>query len=314
MTEKKKTAAVKKDADKAVDEVKQVAEQPAKKQPKAKEKAPVEQMAETKPEPKPETPVQPQAEKHAIPNSDKDGINVENNGNEIHITYPNRKDINYAFNEGAVGAKNSLVKYDKATIHDRLFDKESVQTKTVAYNTDDLTPDTISRLSKAIETARTINNEYRAERDAANEYFKELAGDKKAIVLGAPFKTIKQPNGDKEYKPSYFNGDIVKVGKHLIAAVDGSTDEATYVRLLETSRLPLDAKEYADKEQAVKKHLGIKDENIVKANINGKEQDVIKDTKRHIAYGADWQVSKVAAYEPKPEQAKAKKAMQTMAQ
>jgi len=150
MADKKKTAAVKKDADKAVDEIKDVAEQPAKEQPKAQEKAPVEQKPqpapEPKTEPKAETPAQPAPKPQGIATSDKDGINVENKGDQIIITYPNRKDINYAFNEGAVGMKNSIVKWDKATIHDKLFDMEPLQTKTVAYNAADLTPDFLRRL------------------------------------------------------------------------------------------------------------------------------------------------------------------------
>lgn len=308
MADKKKTLSLKNKAenvaDKAVDDVKE--------QPIAQEKA-VEQKPQPAPEPKAETPVQPEHKPQGIATSDKDGINVENKGDQIIITYPNRKDINYAFNDGAVGMKNSVVKWDKAPIHDKLFDKEPLQTKTVAYNATDLTPDTMGRLSKAIDTARTVNSEYRAERDTAKEYFNEIANGKELKIYGTPFKKVEIQGRDTEYRPSYFNGDIVKVGKHLIAAVEGSTDKATYVRLLETSKLPLDARAYADKEKAAKNHLGIKDENTVKATINGKEQEVIKDAKRHISFNSDWEVSKVSAYESKPEQAKTKRVANTMA-
>jgi len=81
--------------------------------------------------------------------------------------------------------------------------------------------------------------------------------------------------------------------------------------------LPLTAQEYSDRENAVKNHLGIKEDNVAKVEINGKQQDIVKDVKRHIAFGTDWNISKVNEYAPKQEQAqsqaKAKKQVHTMA-
>jgi hypothetical protein len=312
MAEKKKTSTVKKAVEKVVDTVKEIGNQPMQEQALMQGQVPQETPAAE----------QRQQEKNVgIDIVNKDGINVESVGDEIRITFPTRKEINYAMSDSATGMKSIGHGWERAQADNKLFEKESLQVKTVGFKKDDLTPQNIRNLAAAIETARTINREYIAERNAAHDYFKELAGNKELVVLGVPTEgTDKlengEPTGKKEYRPSYFNGDVVKVGKHLIAAVNGTSEKAMYVRLLETSRLPLDAHDYAEKEKAAKSHLGIKDTDIVKVSVNGKDQEIIKNVKRHIAYGADWKISKIADYVPKEQtqsKTKPKKNVKTMA-
>lgn len=314
MTEKRKTLTVKKAVEKVVDAVKEIGEQPMQEQALVQGKIPQEQKADVKPEPKAEQKQEPKAEQKEKEKDagfnliNKDGVNVESKDGKIFVTYPNRKDIDYTMTK-ATGMSFEKIGYGDAQDNDKLYPKEKLQVRTIAFKAEDLNPDTIGKLSAAIDKARTINIEYRTERNAAWDYFKEVAGNKEAKVFGKPFVIQENDDNTKEAKPSYFNGDIVKVGKHLIAAVEGATDKAVYLRLIETNTLPLAAHDYADKQKAARNHLGIKDENIVKSTVNGKEQELIKDAKRHIAYSSNWEISKVAPYEQKPTKNKA----QTMA-
>ncbi len=318
MTEKTtKKSTVKKIADKVVDAVSEIGNQQIQEQELMQGKVP----QEPKQEPVAETKAEPKVETGIVLNS-KDGISAEEKDGKIIISFPNRKDINYAFNEKSIGLKNELAGWANTDPSNKLYEKEKLQQKSIAYNITDLTPETASKIQGAIDSARAINAEAIAERDAAMDYFKSIADGKEIKVFGAPFKVIEktengQPTGDKEFKPSYFNADVVKAGKHLIGAVEGSTADAIYVRLIETNKLPLTAQEYSDRENAVKKHLGIKEDNVAKVEINGKQQDIVKDVKRHIAFGSDWNISKINEYAPKQEQAqtqaKAKKQVHTMA-
>lgn len=322
-TQKRKTLTVKKVVDKAIDVAKDIANQQMQEQDLMQGKIPQETKAEPTPEPKAETPAQERRKEKdiGIEHGYKNGINVESVDSKIIISFPNRKDINYAFNEQATGMRNHVVGWTDSEPENKLFFKEKLQTKSVSYDKADLTPDTIVRLSNAIESARTINAECMAEKQAAIDYFKHVAGENNIVVLGTPFVMVPkfengQPTDSKEPKPSYFNGDIVKAGKHLIGAIEGSKDQTTYVRLIETSKLPLTAHEYADRANATKNHLGIRTDKVATVEINGKEQEIIVDTKRHIAFNNDWNVSKVNEYAPKAEQAKPiqRKNVQTMAQ
>lgn len=307
-TQKRKTLTVKKVVDKAIDVAKDIANQQMQEQDLMQGKIPQETKAEPKPEPKAEKveqPIQRVREKDkGIEHGYKNGINVESVDSKIIISYPNRKDINYAFNEQATGMKNHVVGWTDSAPENKLFFKENLQTKSVSYDKADLTPDTIVRLSNAIDSARTINLECMNEKQEAIDYFKHIAGDNNIVVLGTPFKTVPQmkngePTGKKEPVPSYFNGDIVKAGKHLIGAIEGSKDKTTYVRLIETSKLDFNAHDYADRANATKNHLGIRTDKVATVEINGKEQEIIVDTKRHIAFNNNWQVSKINDYTPK---------------
>lgn len=290
MAEKKKTLTVKKPVkkEKVVKEV-EVA-QPTVEQPKElKEEAAIKE---------------PEMVKDVV---SKDGVIVERTADKILITYPNRKDINYAFNDAAIGVKNSFVSWEKAPVESRLFEKENLQAKTISYRVADMTPAITANLDRAIDTARILNKEHLQERDDALEYFKARTSDT-ILVYGVPTRAQDkmvngQATGAKEFVPSYFNGDIVKAGKHLVAAIEGSKDGKTYVRLLETSRLQFDAQDYGDKAMATKRHLGIRPENLEKTFVNGKEQEIVNNVKRHMSFNAEWQVAKIRDYIPKHDQA-----------
>lgn len=320
MTEKRKTLTVKtaaqKVADKVVDAVKEIGDQPMQEQALMQGNVPQEPKPEPKAEPESPAAVERRKAKDAgIDLINKDGVNVESKDGKIFVTYPNRKDIDYTMTK-STGLPFEKVGYADAQESDKLYPRERLQVRTVAFKAEDLNPESMPKIAAAIDKARAINAEYRAEKDAAMDYFKEIAADKEIRVFGKPFITTEHQDGTKETKPSYFNADVVKVGKHLIAGVEGSTDKAVYVRLVETNTLPFVAQEYSDKQAAARKHLGIRDENLVKATVNGKEQEIIKDAKRHIAYNSDWEISKVAPYEPKQEQTKpkTKRVANTMAQ
>lgn len=301
MAEKKKSTA-KKMAEKVVNIVKEIGEQPMQEQNLMSGNIPQE-------------PVKGIENVAGINIIDKDGINIESKDGKLFVSYPNRKDIDYTMAKTS-GLNFEKIGYVDAQEIDKLYPREKLQVKTIAFNLEDLNPDTASKLSTAIDKARTINFEQRTERDAAYDYFKEIAADKEIKILGKAFQKIDKPDGSKEIKPHFFNADIVKVGNHLIAGIEGATEKAVYVRLIETNTLPLTAKEYTDKQNSAKNHLGIKDDNIVKQTINGKEQETIKNVKRYIAYNSDWEISKVAPYEQKQEQAKVKnkRVVNTMAQ
>ena len=294
MAEKKKTLTVKKPVKK--EKVEKVEKEVEVAQPKVEQPKEVEKK---EPEIK-----EPEMAKDVV---SRDGVTVERNADKILITFPNRKDINYAFNDTAIGLKNSLVGWDKAPVESRLFEKENIQSKTVSYNVADMTATTHANVVNAIERARTINKEHIQERDSALEYFKTRTSDT-ILVYGVPTRAQDKmvdghATGAKEFVPSYFNGEIVKAGKHLVAAIEGSKDGKTYVRLLETSRLQFDAQDYGDKAMAAKRHLGIKPENLEKTLVNGTEQEVVKNVVRHMSFNSEWQVAKIRDYIPKQEQA-----------
>lgn len=331
MSEKRKTLTLKlkKVANKVVDIVNELGEQPMQEQDLIRGIMPKEKIkAEPKPEKENEKENENETKKDGIekdiyPKTFNDintnGINVENKESQMIITFPNRKDINYLFSESVTGMKSTVLGWNKANIENKIFEKENLQEKTVSFNTNDFNLDNFNKLSKSIDKAIEINKEYILEKDDAMDYFKMAANGKEVRVLGVPYKAQdKMVNGeltgDKEFKPSYFNGEIVKAGKHLLAALEGSTDDKIYVRLIETTKLPLDVQDYSDKESAVKRHLGIKNENIVKQTINDKEQISIKDVKRHIAFGPDWNISKINDYTPKQDKEKIvqKRNVQTM--
>lgn len=319
MTEKKeKTSAARKVAKKVVDVAKEIANQPMQEQELMQGKVP----QEAAPEPKTETPAaeQRQAEKNVgIDLVNKDGINVQSKDNQIVITYPMRKDIDYALTR-ALRINHAELGFSKSDTSNRVFDTEQLQDKTIAFDSKDLNPDTIPKISAAIEAARTINKEYALEKANAISLFNERIKDKQIVVYGAPIKENKKPTPENEnmkFVPSWFVGDILSVGKHLVAAYETSNTEKAFVRLLEISKFPLTVQEYADKHQAALNHLGVKPENLVKENINGKEQEVVVGVERYIAYTPDRKanVAKISPYAPKQEQEKTqtKKHVPTMA-
>ena len=323
MTEKTtKKSTAKKIADKVVDAVSEIGNQQIQEQDLMKGKVPQEPkqkpVAETKAEPKVEL---------GITLNNKDGISAEEKDGKIIISFPNRKDINYAFNEKSIGLKNELAGFSDSDLNNKLYDREKLQQKSVAYNITDLTPETATKIQGAIETARAINAEIISERDAAMDYFKSIADGKEIRTYGIPFKQAEnKESGKMEINPSWYTGEIVQVGKQLVCSIEIIDPEygkdKMCVRLIETNKLPLTAQEYSDKKNAAKNHLGIKEENISKVEINGKQQDIVKDVKRYVAFskgenGNNWHVSKITEYTPKQEQAqtqaKAKKQVHTMA-
>lgn len=292
MTERKKTSKVKK----AADEIKNVAEQPVQEQAKAQEKAP---------------------ERQGIQSSDKDSVKVESKDDQITITYLNRKDIDYAFTK-SLGLNFTPIGYSDADPSNKIHERESIQNRTIAFNAKDMTPDSVAKLSATIEKARTTVQEYAAEKADAMNLFNERFQGKQVVVYGVPTKENKTPTPETtnmKRVPSYFKGEIMSVGKHLIAAFEIANDEKVAVRLLETNRLPLSPQEYDNKKKAALSHLGIKEESMGTQRINDKEQDIVLGVERYIAYTPDRKanIAKVAPYTPKQEQTKTKRAVNTMA-
>lgn len=302
MADRKKTAAVKSKTGKAVDEVKDVAEQPTTEQPKAQEREPVEQKPQ------------------GIQSSDKDSIKVDAKDDQITITYLNRKDIDYAFTK-TLGMNFTQMGYSDADPSNKIHERESLQNRTITFNAKDITPDTTAKLSATIEKARTIVQEYAAEKADAMALFNERFQGKQVSIWGIPTKENKNPTPENKGMtrvPSYFTNEIMSVGKHLIATFDLGNDERVGVRLLETNRLPLKPQEYDDKKKAALNHLGIKDESLGTQRINGKEQDIVVGVERYVAFTPDRkaQIAKVAPYVPKQEKEKTvtKRVVNTMAQ
>lgn len=277
MTEKKeKTSTAKKVAKKVVDVAKEIANQPMQEQELMQGKVP----QEATPEPKAETPAaeQRQAEKNVgIELGNKHSINVQNKDDQILTTYPNRKDIDYAFTK-TTGMNWVSVGYAESSPENKIHERESLQDRTIAFNAKDLTPDTIAKLSSAIEKSRTISQEYALEKANAISLFKDKIKDREIVIYGVPYKENKKPTPENEkmkWVPSWFAGDILSVGKHLVAAFEISNSEKAFVRILEISKFPLTPQEYDDKHKAALNHLGVKPENLTKENINGKEQEIV---------------------------------------
>lgn len=155
---------------------------------------------EATPEPKAETPAaeQRQAEKNVgIELGNKHSINVQNKDDQIHITYPNRKDIDYAFTK-TTGMNWVSVGYAESSPENKIHERESLQDRTIAFNAKDLTPDTIAKLSSAIEKSRTISQEYALEKANAISLFKDKIKDREIVIYGVPYKKNKKPTPENE--------------------------------------------------------------------------------------------------------------------
>ena len=309
MTEKTKSKpATKKAVETKNEKVTQPVQEKETAKPVTQEKP--EPKAEIKAEPKP---TQPKEKDIGIDIGSKNGVSVESKDDKIIVSFPNRTDISYGFSERNTGLKGTVAGYSDETAENKLHEKEKLQRVSVAYNKADITPETIEKFKACIDAARQNNSEKMAERDAAMAYFSNQAEGKNIKAFGVPFKVETGDNDTKTVKPSYFNGDVVKAGKHLVAAIEGSTNDAMYVRLIETTKFPLTVQDYTDRQTAVRNHLGIKAENV-------DAQGVVHGAKRHIAFGSDWNISKINEYTPKQEhdksqvQAKPKNKVQTLAQ
>lgn len=247
------------------------------------------------------------------------GIEVDGNPETFTVSFPNRTDIRYQFIEKAIGAKHSKEIYSDESVENKLYEKEKIQRVTITYNKSDLSPEALTNLKNAISNVRELNLEKINERDNAIAYIKAGIADKELKTLGLPYKKDIDEATQKEIiKPGYFNGEVVSAGKHLIAAIEGETKDSVYVRFIESTKLPLSVQEYSDRQNAVRNHLGIKEADLTKANVNGQEVEVVNNVKRHIAFGKDWNISKVNVYEQKQEQEKTqqktKKNVHTLAQ
>ena len=294
MTEKKTSRAMKV-VDKVVEAVKELGEQPMQEQALMQGKVPQET----------ETPAAIERRKEKDQGIDivnKDGINVESKNGQIVVTFPTRKEINFLFNENAIGMKFRDHGYSDADDSNKLFEKEKLQVRTLAFNSADLTPETLPKLGKAIDQARAINTEYLTEKNEAMAYFKSIAGTDKLAVMGNAFKVVQNEAGGKEVKPHFINAEICKIGKHLIAAVDGSHNGVMYARLIKTSDLHLQPQDYADKQSAVRGYFQIKHGNLKTIEVDGKPQEILQGVKKHIAWGNDFKVSKINDYAPKQTQ------------
>lgn len=291
----KKTSRAKKVVDKVVEAVKELGEQPMQEQALIQGKAPQET----------ETPAAIERRKEKDQGIDivnKDGINVESKNGQIVVTFPTRKEINFLFNENAIGMKFRDHGYSDADDSNKLFEKEKLQVRTLAFNSADLTPETLPKLGKAIDQARAINTEYLTEKNEAMAYFKSIAGTDRLAVMGNAFKVVQNEAGGKEVKPHFINAEICKIGKHLIAAVDGSHNGVMYARLIKTSDLHLQPQDYADKQSAVRGYFQIKHGNLKTIEVDGKPQEILQGVKKHIAWGNDFKVSKINDYAPKQTQ------------
>ena len=206
MTEKTtKKSTAKKIADKVVDAVSEIGNQQIQEQELIQGKVP----QEPKQEPVAETKAEPKVETGIVLNS-KDGISAEEKDGKIIISFPNRKDINYAFNEKSIGLKNELAGWANTDPSNKLYEKEKLQQKSIAYNITDLTPETASKIQGAIETARAINAEIISERDAAMDYFKSIADGKEIRTYGIPFKQAEnKESGKMEINPSWYTGCLL---------------------------------------------------------------------------------------------------------
>lgn len=290
----KKTSKAKKVVDKVVDAVKELGEQPMQEQALMSGKVP-------QAEPENETPAQArQREKdQGISLGQIDGINVESRNEQIIVTFPSRKEINYLFTENAIGMKFRDHGYSAADDSNKLFEKEKLQVRTLAFNSADLNPETLPKLGKVIDQARAVNNEYLTEKNEAMAYFNSIAGTDKVAVMGNAFKMVPNDAGGKEVKPHFINAEICKIGKHLIAAVEGSHNGVMYARLIKTSDLHLQPQDYADKQSAVRGYFQIKHGNLKTIEVDGKSQEILQGVKKHIAWGNDFKVSKINDYAPK---------------
>lgn len=293
----KKTSKAKKVVDKVVDAVKELGEQPMQEQALMSGKVP-------QAEPENETPAQArQREKdQGISLGQIDGINVESRNEQIIVTFPSRKEINYLFTENAIGMKFRDHGYSAADDSNKLFEKEKLQVRTLAFNSADLNPETLPKLGKVIDQARAVNNEYLTERNEAMAYFKSVAGNDQIAVMGNKFTAVANEQGGKDFKPGWINADVVKIGKHLIAAVEGSNNGVMYARLIKTSDLHLQPQDYADKQSAVRGYFQIKHGNLKTIEVDGKPQEIIVGVKKYMAWDADFKVSKINDYAPKQTQ------------